>query len=167
MTGRLPVLQQWRVFHPIPPNHPPTPLAPAPLSLARPGQLTWKVRWRLPAPSRWVMMRLPPSQSVTAPPSKQSPQKEIDIIHPHFFFFLICDLCLLSHGHCTHRLVVFRQVALGNMLDFPVCCCFIASKTSKDYHYYWLLLSALLHILQLQKMCQSHLHSRHFQVRLC
>lgn len=68
------------------PTHPP-PLTPVPLSLARLGQLTWKVRWRLPAPSRWVMMRLSVSVSYRSPSKQKSPKKEIDIIPPHLVFF--------------------------------------------------------------------------------
>lgn len=48
---------------------------------------------------------------------------------PFHFCFLSDDFCVLSHGQCTHSLVVFSQVTLGNMMDFPVCCRFIACKT--------------------------------------
>lgn len=115
------------------PSHPPPTPAPV-LSLAGLCQLTGKVRWRLPAPSLWVMMRLSVSVSYRTPSKQKSPKKEIDIMHPHFisFFFLFSDdLCVLSHSHCTHSLVVFRQVTSGNMLDFYlVCYCFIASKNT-------------------------------------
>lgn len=104
------------------PTHPtPPPLTPVPLSPARLGQLTWKVRWRLPAPSRWVMMRLPISVSYRSPSKQKSPKKEIDIIPPHlifssFFFSVICVYLVTAPAHVVW--LVFRQVAPGNMSDF-------------------------------------------------
>lgn len=65
------------------PTHPPTPV---PLSAARLGQSAWKVRWRLPAPSHWVMMRLSIYVSYSFPPNyKHPPKKESDIIHLNIF----------------------------------------------------------------------------------
>ena len=60
------------------PSHPthPHPSTQAPLSLALLGQSTGKVRWRLPAPSRWVMMELSVSVSYRFPSKHNSPPKK-------------------------------------------------------------------------------------------
>lgn len=66
-----------------PTDPPPTPVL---LSAARLGQSAWKVPWRLPAPSHWLMMRLSIYVSYSFPPNYKHPsKKEIDIIHLNNF----------------------------------------------------------------------------------
>lgn len=124
MTGRLPVLQQRRVLHPmLPPAR-----APVPLSLARPGRSTGKVRWRLPAVTLGNDGAVRLGQLALAFKTEEPQKGEIDIMHLRFIILFSDDSCALSHGHCTHSLVVFRQVLLAYMLWFPAYYCFIASK---------------------------------------
>lgn len=120
MTGRLPIPRQRRVLHQIPPLPTPPSLHPLPLSLARVGRSARKVRWRL---------RVSPGNDESVPLSQLPlPFKTDELqnrnqyntppLNIYIFFFSFSDFYLVSHGHCTHSLVVFRQVAPGNTLDF-------------------------------------------------
>lgn len=119
MTGRLPIPQQRRVLHHIPPLPTPPSLHPPPLSLARPGRSARKVRWRLcVSPGNDEAVRL---SQLPLPFKTDKLQNRNQYNTPPLninIFFSFSDFYLLSHGHCTRSLVVFRQVAPGNTLDF-------------------------------------------------
>lgn len=150
MTGRLPVLQQRRVLRLIPPCPPasPPPLHPNPGPLSPTG----KVRWRLPAPSRTVMMGAVRLAQLLLPfKTEEAPKKEIDIMHPRFIFFFITQMICAHLVTATAHVVWLSSDRSRRVIRriFPVCCRCIASKSHRGYHYYCSQFSAPFRKLQM------------------
>lgn len=116
MTGRLPVLQQRQssiLFHPPPPPHS------GAIVPGLTGPVVWEGEVEDPRSVSLgndgaVRLGQLPLPFKTEEPKKRNRYNA----SPFNLFFFSDDLCVLSHGHCTHSLVVLRQVASGNMLDF-------------------------------------------------
>lgn len=114
MTGRLPVLQQRRVLHPIPPTPPPTPHSSAivpgstgPVDLE--GEVEAPCSVSLGNDEAAHLSQLP------LPFKTEEPQKRnrYNTSPFNFFFFFLRDLCLLSHGPCTRSLVSLQTGRTG------------------------------------------------------
>lgn len=114
MTGRLPVPQQRRVLHPIPPT--PTPLSGAIVSGST-GPFDLEGEVEAPCSVSLGYDEAVRLSQLPLPVKSEEPQKRNRCNTPPFHFSPT-DLSLLSHSHCTHSLVVIRQVALVNILDF-------------------------------------------------
>lgn len=68
--------------------------------------------------SRRVMMKLSVSVSCHSPSKRTSSKIEINIIHPIKYIFFFLSAISIYLVTATAHVVVFRQVAPGNTVDF-------------------------------------------------